>query len=103
MFNFKITLVLLFFLFGNVGGIYSQTMVVTDIEKGIITCVDFNGNKWTFKDNSKDWQKGDFASCCMYDNGTEMIYDDIILSAKYCGWLCGSWGWDGQQEIMVVE
>lgn len=43
-----------------------------------------NGNLWDFY-GIEDWQVGDYCACLMDNNGTEIIYDDIICSTRYEG------------------
>lgn len=68
--------------------IYPLSTVVTDVnyDTDIVTCTDFNGNEWTFE-GCEDWQEGDRASLLMFNNDTEIIYDDVILKAHYNGWV----------------
>ena len=68
-------------------GFYPMTTVVTDVNYGTdeVTCTDFNGNNWVFTE-CEDWNKGDICSMIMCDNGTEIIYDDNIISEHYDGW-----------------
>lgn len=69
---------------------YAQTTVVTsvDYDADIVECVDFNGNVWAFK-GCEDWQVMDVCAMMMDDNNTATIYDDVIVSARYNGWLDG--------------
>jgi len=62
---------------------YSLTAVVvkTDRENDIVTVKDFNGNLWEFY-GIKDWNIDDICSMMMNDNGTETIYDDIIVTIR---------------------
>lgn len=71
-------------------GFYPMTTVVTDVnyDTDEVTCTDFNGNKWAFT-GCEDWLEGDICSMIMCDNGTETIYDDIIISERYDGWFDG--------------
>ena len=75
-------------------GFYAQTTVVCELDtsKDTVTCIDFNGNKWSFE-GVEDWELGDYASLTMCDNGTAIIYDDIICDARYSGWLEGTFGY----------
>ena len=68
--------------------IYPLSTVVTDVnyKKDTVTCVDFNGNEWSFK-GCEDWQEGDRASLLMFNNDTVYIYDDVIIKAEYNGWV----------------
>lgn len=69
---------------------YALTTVVVelDAENDVVTCKDFNGNLWEFE-GCKDWTVGDIASLLMNDRGTEKIYDDTIISARYNGYFEG--------------
>lgn len=68
-------------------GFYPMTTVVTDVnyDTDEVTCTDFNGNDWVLTE-CEDWNEGDICSMIMCDNGTEIIYDDIIISERYDGW-----------------
>ena len=69
-------------------GIYSQTFVVTDVDykTDIVQMEDFNGNIWSFK-GCEDWLEGDVCSAILWDNDTDIIYDDVILTTRYSGWV----------------
>lgn len=87
------------------GRVYADTMVVVEVDDEWVTCVDYNGNEWAFENEAGDWLVGDFASVMMYDNCTDIIYDDVIISAKYNGWCQGAWGYDAEsgQPIVVFD
>lgn len=78
-----------------VGGIvvtnnfHSRVAMVTEIdnENNIITVTCGNGNMFSFYNVCEDWMCGDLCSLIMYDNGTEIVYDDMIVSARYGGYL----------------
>ena len=74
----------------NENHIYSLTTVVVDVdyENNRVYCKDFNGEVWCFN-GCEDWIEGDIASMVMFDNGSKIIYDDEIISIKYCGWFEG--------------
>ena len=74
-------------------GFYPMTTVVVELDArtDTVVCVDFNGNEWGFE-GVEDWCIGDYATLTMCDNGTEIIYDDIICDAVYDGWLEGDFG-----------
>ena len=69
------------------GEYYALTARVEDISEAadLVLVKDGNGNLWTFK-GVEDWQIGDCASLLMWDNGTENIKDDEIISARYNSW-----------------
>lgn len=57
-------------------------VIKLDYEQDVIYCEDGNGNVWSFY-GTEDWDIGDTTSLCMNDMGTEQIYDDEIISARY--------------------
>ena len=59
-------------------------VVMVDYPTDVVWCEDFNGNIWEFY-GCEDWCVNDIASLLINDNGTENIYDDEIMSAKYNG------------------
>lgn len=66
--------------------LYSLTTVVTDIneETDTVLTQDANGFVWCFY-GVEDWCIGDIASCVMNTKGTQKIFDDEIISIRYCG------------------
>ncbi len=54
-------------------------------EENLVIFQDFTGNQWSFE-GTEDWCVNDICACIMNDNGTVIIYDDIIVSVRYCGW-----------------
>lgn len=77
------------FSFADYNNLYAIAMVVykTDIENNIIIFRDFNGNLWQYQTEVEDWLIGDIAGILMDNNDTKIIYDDIILDARYCGYI----------------
>lgn len=69
---------------------YPQTFVIESInlEQDCIILMDFNGNEWIWSD-VEDYEKGDIIAAIMEDNGTEIIYDDIIINIRYSGYIEG--------------
>lgn len=67
---------------------YATCGVVTsvDYENNIIEITDFNGEIWLYEETN-DYFVGDVVSMLMNTNGTENIYDDIIVNIKYCGYI----------------
>lgn len=61
---------------------YSQILKVVEIENDLIYLTDWNGNEWIWE-GAEDWEVGDFAAATMNTNGTEIIYDDIIVNLRY--------------------
>ena len=70
-----------------IGNFYPKTMVVTDLnyEQDTVTCIDSSGYIWEFY-GTEDYTGHDMVSCIMYDNGTEAITDDMIISVQYSGY-----------------
>ena len=65
---------------------YPLTTIVTEIneEKDSVSITDNNGFVWQFY-GVEDWEEGDICSVIMNDNGTETIFDDIIITTRYGG------------------
>lgn len=85
--------------------IYPMTMVAVEIdyELDAVTCVDFNGNEWAFF-GTEDYNRGDYVSTIMSDNGTpDWIYDDEIISTRCGGWCDGSFGYDAESGYEIVN
>lgn len=69
-------------------GLYSISTIVVDVDydTDIVTCEDFNGNQWQFSE-CDDWFENDIAVLTFYDNGTKIIYDDVIVAKRYSGYV----------------
>ena len=67
-------------------GLYPMTarVVETNETNDTVTVETATGFRFAFY-GVEDWQIGDFASCIMYDNGTDEITDDAILTVRYAG------------------
>jgi len=61
---------------------YAQVLEVVEIKDDLVYMVDWDGNEWIWED-AEDWEIGDYAAATMDTNGTEIIYDDIIVNLKY--------------------
>ena len=59
-------------------------VVKVDYSTDLVDVVDANGNIWQFY-GCEDWDVNDLCACLMDDNNTEIIYDDVIVSCRYCG------------------
>ena len=89
-FNQVMALVMVMFFAIFAGGVvhtqatmeYSQVLEVVEIENDLIYLVDWDGNEWIWE-GAEDWEIGDFAAATMNTNGTEIIYDDIIVNLRY--------------------
>lgn len=67
--------------------LYPLCGVVVEVNhfSNTVTIRDFTGNLWSFY-GAEDWACGDIAACIMDDMNTEIIYDDMIISVRYCGY-----------------
>lgn len=67
---------------------YPTVGIVCEVDKAanVVAVKDNNGNVWEFS-GTEDWIRGDICAMLMYDNGTEIIYDDIIIDVRYCGYI----------------
>ena len=67
--------------------IYPATAVLTGInsasEEITVTCA--NGNQFAVRTAPEDWCIGDLCSLLVYDNNTDIVYDDKILQFRYSG------------------
>lgn len=84
--------------------LYPMTAMVFELdeENDLVIIEDFNGNLWDFE-GIEEWMIGNICSVIMDDIGTETIFDDEIVSVRYDGWIDGAWGWDGLQELIIIE
>ena len=57
-----------------------------DYDNDIVYVVDFFGEEWSFFD-CDEWDIGDIVAAVMDTMGTELIYDDEIVSVTYNGWI----------------
>ena len=46
-----------------------------------------NGNQFSFISEDGDWNTGEIVSAIFNDKGTEEVFDDEIISARYSGWI----------------
>lgn len=65
-------------------GLYPKSAVVTQVNEyaDVVTVRDCNGFEWQFK-GTEDWEYGDGVAMIMYDNNTEIIFDDAVVYARY--------------------
>lgn len=75
----------------SVGTLYPNTMKVTDIidlkdNTQVIELEDYNGNVWEYETDSTDLFINDTVSVILDDMGTDIIYDDEIVSIRYNAW-----------------
>lgn len=60
------------------------TVAGFDFESDSVIFEDGSGEQWLYR-GIEDWMIGDRAACLMDSCGTEDIYDDLILTARYGG------------------
>ena len=75
----------------SVGTLYPNTMKVTDItdlkdNTQVIELEDCNGNVWEYETDSTDLFINDTVSVILDNMGTDIIYDDEIVSIRYNAW-----------------
>jgi len=66
--------------------VYPATGAVVefDFDEDIVAVEDAAGLIWEFY-GVEDYQLGDLVSLLMEDNGTESIFDDKVIDARYSG------------------
>lgn len=57
-----------------------------DYDNDIVYVVDFFGEEWSFF-GCDEWDIGDIVAAVMDTMGTELIYDDEIVSVTYNGYI----------------
>ena len=69
------------------GWYYAKSVHVVEIDRDadVVTFEDCNGNLWDWE-GVEDWEVGDNAALLMNSKGTEKIFDDEIISAKFENW-----------------
>ena len=60
-------------------------VVKIDRENDLVTFEDCNGFLWQIL-GVEDWEVEDGASLLMDSNGTEEIFDDVIINARFNNW-----------------
>ena len=70
----------------DVDNLYAKSMLVYEIDReyDILYLTDSNGNGWEYI-GIEDLGVGDVVDCLMYDNQTDIIYDDKIIKLQYSG------------------
>lgn len=72
----------------NVDNLYSISTVVDEVDysNDVVIVVDVNGKTWKFS-GCEDWLVGDVCVLTMFDNKTDLVYDDVILKTTYNGYV----------------
>lgn len=70
----------------SVDNLYPAVATVIEVnnDANLVCCVDSDGEVWTF-DGAMGWFSGDVVALLMDSNGTDIVYDDVIVSTRYCG------------------
>jgi hypothetical protein len=70
----------------DIDNLYAKSMLVYEIDReyDILYLTDSNGNGWEYI-GIEDLGVGDVVDCLMYDNQTDIIYDDKIIKLQYSG------------------
>jgi hypothetical protein len=63
----------------------SARVIEIDRDADVVTFEDCMGNLWDWE-GVEDWAVDDNAALLMNSKGTEKIYDDEIISAKFENW-----------------
>lgn len=65
---------------------YAKSGVITLVDRteDRVCFTDRMGEVWEFE-SADDWEIDDHVACVMSDNGTDEIYDDIVINVKYEG------------------
>ena len=68
--------------------LYARAGIVVELdeEADIVYFEDFMGEIWSFME-CEDWAIGDIVAVVMNTMGTELIYDDEIVSVTYNGYI----------------
>lgn len=69
------------------GEVYPDCGVITKIRNDMVFITMQNGNVFRFADEAGDWCVGDLVAVMLNDNGTRKVSDDIVVRAKYSGWI----------------
>ena len=93
-------------------GLYAQTFVVTEVvttpatemtvESVVIVCEDFNGNQWEIPTDDGDWFEGDIVTAILDTKGTDTIYDDEVVCARYSGTIEGFYEME-MENLEIIE
>lgn len=65
-------------------GVVTEICHATETED-LVTFECFNGNIFSFYSDSYDYDTGDVVSCIMDTKGTDIVYDDEVIYARYDG------------------
>lgn len=82
-----ITAVPLFTFAEEVNELYAKSgkIVELDEENDLVIFIDCNGFLWSFE-GIEDWNVGDWCAVIFNTMGTDIIFDDKIISVRYENW-----------------
>lgn len=64
---------------------YPGLLRITEVQEDMVVGVDANGFEWSFSEEGNDYMADDLCSVIFDDKGTEIIFDDEIVSHRYVG------------------
>lgn len=64
---------------------YPGLLRITEVQDDVVVGVDANGFEWSFSEEGNDYMADDLCSVIFDDKGTEIIFDDEIVSHRYVG------------------
>lgn len=64
---------------------YPGLLRITEVQDDVVVGVDANGFEWSFSEEGNDYMTDDLCSVVYDDKGTEIIFDDEIVSHRYVG------------------
>ena len=73
---------------GQKQGQKAQQELVDTTAQDALVLIDSTGNEWIWY-GIEDYDVGDIVAAIMDDNGTEIIYDDAIITMRYTGYAEG--------------
>lgn len=66
---------------------YADCGLVIEVNDSLITYQTQNGNVFTFLCEDETFYVGDLVATIMCDNGTQEVFDDIVVGSRYVGWI----------------
>lgn len=64
---------------------YPGLLRITEVQDDVVVGVDANGFEWSFSEEGNDYMEDDLCAVVFDDCGTEIIFDDEIVSHRYVG------------------
>lgn len=64
---------------------YPGLLRITEVQDNLVVGVDANGFEWSFSEEGNDYMVNDLCAVVFDSCGTEIIFDDEIVSHRYVG------------------